>query len=51
MCPKCVCLVGWGCRINRLLLCGGVRPPPTANGCPGYDSKQSDSEVPAVPEL
>ena len=23
-----VCPVGWGCRIHRLLLCRGVRPPP-----------------------
>ena len=22
------CPVGWGCRIHRLLLCSGVRPPP-----------------------
>ena len=22
------CPVGWGCRIHRLLLCRGVRPPP-----------------------
>ena len=28
---------------------GGVRPPP--NECPGYDTKQSDGEVPAVLEL
>ena len=27
----------------------GVRPPP--NECPGYDTKQSDGEVPAVLEL
>ena len=33
------CLVGWGCRIHRLLLCRG------------YDTKQSDCEVPAVLEL
>ena len=39
----------WGCRIHRLLLCRGVRPPP--NKCPGYDTKQSDGEVPAVLEL
>ena len=25
------CPVGWGCRIHRLLLCRGVRPP---NECP-----------------
>ena len=24
------CSVGWGCRIHRLLLCRGVRPPPTS---------------------
>ena len=24
----CNCPVGWGCRIHRLLLCRGVRPPP-----------------------
>ena len=29
-----------------LHLCRGVRPPP--NECPGYDTKQSDGEVPAV---
>ena len=38
-----------GCRIHRLLLCRGVRPPP--NECPGYDSKQSDGEVPAMIKL
>ena len=43
------CSVGWGCRIHRLLLCRGVRPPP--NECPGYDTKQSDGELPAVLEL
>ena len=42
------CPVGWGCRIHRLLLCRGVRPP---NECPGYDNKQSDGEVPAMLEL
>ena len=25
-----LCPVGWGCRIHRLLLCRGVRPPPTS---------------------
>ena len=44
-----VCPVGWGCRIHRLLLCRGVRPP--LNECPGYDTKQSECEVPAVLEL
>ena len=40
---------GWGCRIHRLLLCRGVRPPP--NKCPGYDTKQSDGEAPVMLEL
>ena len=40
--------VDWGCRIHRLLLCRGVRPP---HECPGYDTKQSDGEVPAMLEL
>ena len=43
------CTVSWGCRIHWLHLCRGVRPPP--NECPGYDTKQSDGEVPAVLEL
>ena len=43
------CPVGWGCRIHRLYLCKGVRPP--RNEYPGYDTKQSDGEVPAVLEL
>ena len=34
---KDICPVGWGCRIYRLLLCRGVRPPP--NECPVYDTK------------
>ena len=42
------CPVGWGCRIHWLLLCRGVRP---LNECPGYDTKQSDGEVPAMLEL
>ena len=25
-----ICPVGWGCRIHRLLLCRGVRPPPSS---------------------
>ena len=44
-----VCPVGWGCRIHRLHLCRGVRHP--QNECPRYDTKQSDSEVPAMLEL
>ena len=43
------CPDGWGCRIHRLLLCRGVRPHPKE--CPGYDTKQSDGEVPAILEL
>ena len=42
------CPVGWGCRIHRLFLCRGVRPPPTSVL---YDTKQSDGEVPAILEL
>ena len=38
-----------GCRILWLHLCRGVRPPPTK--CPGYDTKQSDGEVPVMLEL
>ncbi len=44
------CPVSWVCRIHWLHLCRGVRPPPL-NECPGYDTKQSDGEVPAVLEL
>ena len=44
-----ICPVGWGSRIHRLLLCRGIRPPP--NECPGYDTKQSDSEVPVMLEF
>ena len=40
--------VGWGCRIHRLLLCREKTPP---TECPGYDTKQSDGEVPAMMEL
>ena len=39
------CPVDWGCRIH---LCSGVGPP---YECPGYDTKQSDSEVPEMLEL
>ena len=42
---KKLCSVGWGCRIHWLHLCRGVRPP---NKCPGYDTKQSDGEVPVM---
>ena len=43
------CPVRWGCRIHWLHLCRGVRLPPYE--CPGYDTKQSDGEVPAILEL
>ena len=42
-------ILGWGCRIHRLHLCRGVRPAP--NECPGYDTKQSDGEVPVMSKL
>ena len=43
------CPVSWGCRIPWLLLCSGVRP--LTKECPGYDTKQSDAEVPVMLEL
>ena len=43
------CPVSCGCRINQLLLCRGVRHP--SDDCPGYDTKQSDVEVPVMLEL
>ena len=45
------CLVGWGCRIPWLHLCSGVRPPSTRNDCLGFDTKQSDGEIPVILEL
>ena len=41
------CSVGWGCRIQRLLLCKEVRTL-SPNECPGYDTKQSDGKVPVM---
>ena len=41
--------VSWSCRIHRLLLCRGVKHSPQK--CPGYDSKQSEGETPAILEL
>ena len=41
-------LVGWGCRIHRLLLCRRVR---LRNECTVYDLKQSDGEAPVMMEL
>ena len=43
-----ICPVGWGCRIHRLFLCGGVRPHQRVST---NDTKQSDGEVPGVLEL
>ena len=43
------CSVGWGCRIHWLHLCRGVRPHhPSTKKCPGYNTKQSDGEVPMM---
>ena len=43
------CPVGWGCRIHwPAPLQRGKTPP---NECPGYDTKQSDGEVPAMLEI
>ena len=43
-------LFSWGCRIHQLLLWRGLRPS-CPNKCPGYDTKQSDGEVPVMLEL
>ena len=43
------CPVSCGCTIYQLYLCRRVRPPP--NECPGYDTKQSDGEVPVMLEI
>ena len=42
------CQFGWGYRVHRLLFCIGVRPH---HECPGYDTKQSDSEASVMLEL
>ena len=42
--------VSWDCRTHQLHLCRRVRPPLT-NEFPGYDTKQSDGEVPIMLEL
>ena len=47
--PKYQCPIRWRYRIHQLLLSRGVQPPP--NKCPGYDTKQSDGEVPIMPVL
>ena len=41
--------VVWGCRILQLLLCRWVRTP--TNEFSGYDTKQSDGNVPVLLEL
>ena len=41
--------VGWDCRIHRLHLCRGIRPPPKK--CPGYDTNQSDCKTSVMLEL
>ena len=43
------CPAGGGCRLLRPLLCRGVRHLP--NKGPGYDTEQSDGEVPVMLEL
>ena len=43
------CPVGCGCRIRQLHLCRGVRPH--SNDCSGYDTEQSDGEVPVMMEI
>ncbi len=39
------CPVDWGCRIHQLHLCRGIS---SLNEYPGYDTKQSDCEVPVM---
>ena len=47
----CHCSVSWGCRIyTNCFSAEGVRLP-LAHECPGYDTKQSESEVPLMLEL
>ena len=43
------CPVGYSSKIHQLLLCIGLRHP--TNECPGYDTKQSDGEVPVMLEF
>ena len=42
------CSIGWGCRIHRLHLCGGVRPLPTSVL---YMTLSIDGEAPVMLEL
>ena len=48
--PAKYCSVAWGCRIRRLQFSRGVRLPPR-NESHGYDTKQSDGEVPIMLKL
>ena len=48
MWPTYVCPIDCDCRIHWLHVCRGVRLP---NECPGYDTKQSDGEIPVMLEL
>ena len=43
------CLVGWGCRIDLMLLWRGIRPCP--NEYPRYDTKQFDGKFPVMLEF
>ena len=51
LCQNIACPVNWGCRTYRLHLFRGVRSPPLPTERPGYDTKQSDAQVPVVLEL
>ena len=43
--------VSLGYRIHQLLLCRGERSSPPRNECPGYNTKQSDGDIPVMLEL
>ena len=43
--------LGWVYRILELNLCRRLRSPPPRNECLGYDTKQSDGEVPVIRDL
>ena len=43
--------VNWDCRIHRLHLCKGIRPPLTHSECSRYDIKQSDGKASIMLEL
>ena len=42
--------IGWGCRIHQLHLyrVGKTHTHTHINECPGYDTKQSDGQVPVM---